>query len=136
MCCIGYRALGREPLFVDLEADPKIDRDNPPDLAKYTIAPPPKPDPAAANGAPASNNNNISSSSSSAVSTATTAPKAAASAQNQAAASKKAGKTADSKAQGSSSNYQTLQRLTSVQDTTKNIFDLVSVCAMADKACT
>ncbi|GIL98787.1 hypothetical protein Vretimale_3978 [Volvox reticuliferus] len=28
----AIRALGREPVFVDLEADPKIDRDNPPDL--------------------------------------------------------------------------------------------------------
>ncbi|KAG2446219.1 hypothetical protein HXX76_000811 [Chlamydomonas incerta] len=28
----ALKAVGREPLFVDLEADPKIDRDNPPDL--------------------------------------------------------------------------------------------------------
>ncbi|PNW77186.1 hypothetical protein CHLRE_10g425950v5 [Chlamydomonas reinhardtii] len=28
----ALKAVGRDPLFVDLEADPKIDRDNPPDL--------------------------------------------------------------------------------------------------------
>ncbi len=32
------RAVGREPLWVDLEADPKIDRDNPPDLKAISDA--------------------------------------------------------------------------------------------------
>jgi hypothetical protein len=31
----GCRVFGREAIFVDLEADPKIDKDNHPDLAKY-----------------------------------------------------------------------------------------------------
>ncbi|GAX85842.1 hypothetical protein CEUSTIGMA_g13257.t1 [Chlamydomonas eustigma] len=31
----ALRSVRLNPLFVDLEADPKIDRDNPPDLAKY-----------------------------------------------------------------------------------------------------
>ena len=47
--------LGREPAFVDLEAEPKIDKENPPDLAKWVpesinqlfSAPSPSPDPAA-----------------------------------------------------------------------------------------
>ena len=30
-----HRVFGREAVYVDLEADPKIDRDNPPDLAKW-----------------------------------------------------------------------------------------------------
>ena len=29
------RVYGREAIYVDLEADPKIDRENPPDLAKH-----------------------------------------------------------------------------------------------------
>ena len=32
-CC---RAIGREPVYADLEADPKIDKDNPPDLRFVT----------------------------------------------------------------------------------------------------
>jgi hypothetical protein len=37
---------------VDFSLDPKIDRDNPPDLAKYTVEPGEKPaDSPAANGA-------------------------------------------------------------------------------------
>lgn len=34
----ALRAVGREPLWVDLEADPKIDRDNPPDLKAISDA--------------------------------------------------------------------------------------------------
>ncbi|KXZ57037.1 hypothetical protein GPECTOR_1g98 [Gonium pectorale] len=34
----AIRCLGREPVFVDLEADPKIDRDNPPDLKELADA--------------------------------------------------------------------------------------------------
>ncbi|GIL64893.1 hypothetical protein Vafri_18732 [Volvox africanus] len=61
----AIRALGREPVFVDLEADPKIDQDNPPDLkslADVTQPPPmalpvavgaPAPAPAPAAAAPA-----------------------------------------------------------------------------------
>jgi len=38
------RSIGREPVYVDLEADPKIDKDNPPDLKQYAdaVEPPPK----------------------------------------------------------------------------------------------
>ncbi|GIL72316.1 hypothetical protein Vretimale_3978 [Volvox reticuliferus] len=39
----AIRALGREPVFVDLEADPKIDRDNPPDLKALADATQPAP---------------------------------------------------------------------------------------------
>ncbi|GFR41444.1 hypothetical protein Agub_g2131 [Astrephomene gubernaculifera] len=60
----ALRLLGREPLYVDLEADPKIDRDNPPDLKAISDAAKPPPQalpeapaapaaPAAAAGAPA-----------------------------------------------------------------------------------
>lgn len=31
----ALKAIGRDAIFVDLEADPKIDKENPPDLAKY-----------------------------------------------------------------------------------------------------
>eukprot|EP00877_Chromochloris_zofingiensis_P000743 jgi/Chrzof1/1066/Cz01g38310.t1 len=36
------RSINREPIYVDLEADPKIDKDNPPDLRQYadSIEPP------------------------------------------------------------------------------------------------
>mmetsp|Transcript_40229 Transcript_40229/g.89306 ORF Transcript_40229/g.89306 Transcript_40229/m.89306 type:complete len:309 (+) Transcript_40229:100-1026(+) len=34
----ALRACGREPIYVDLEADPKIDKENPPDLAAYAPA--------------------------------------------------------------------------------------------------
>ncbi|GLC45750.1 hypothetical protein PLESTB_000502400 [Pleodorina starrii] len=53
----AIKALGREPLFVDLEVDPKIDRDNPPDLKTVADAaqPPPQalPEAAAAGAAAA-----------------------------------------------------------------------------------
>ncbi|GLI68602.1 hypothetical protein VaNZ11_013074 [Volvox africanus] len=50
----AIRALGGEPVFVDLEADPKIDRDNPPDLKALADAtqPPPMALPEAAPAAP------------------------------------------------------------------------------------
>lgn len=39
----GCRGIGREPLWVDLELDPKIDKDNPPDLKQFadTLPAPP-----------------------------------------------------------------------------------------------
>lgn len=51
MYCVlnTHRGVGREPIYVDLEAEPKIDRDNPPDLKQYadTVEAPPKEDDAA-----------------------------------------------------------------------------------------
>ena len=34
----SYRCFGREPVYVDFEVEPKIDRDNPPDLKGYADA--------------------------------------------------------------------------------------------------
>ena len=53
----ALRVYGREAIYVDLEADPKIDRENPPDLAKHVpeAVAPAAPDTAtAAPAAPAS----------------------------------------------------------------------------------
>eukprot|EP00199_Chlamydomonas_sp_CCMP681_P002693 CAMPEP_0119103434 /NCGR_PEP_ID=MMETSP1180-20130426/1865_1 /TAXON_ID=3052 ORGANISM="Chlamydomonas cf sp, Strain CCMP681" /NCGR_SAMPLE_ID=MMETSP1180 /ASSEMBLY_ACC=CAM_ASM_000741 /LENGTH=321 /DNA_ID=CAMNT_0007087931 /DNA_START=41 /DNA_END=1006 /DNA_ORIENTATION=- len=51
----AIRAIGREPLLVDLEADPKIDLQNPPDLAQYVMAAPTKTEaPTASSGSAAS----------------------------------------------------------------------------------
>lgn len=47
------RVLGREPIYIDFSLEPKIDKDNPPDLAKYTVEPQEKPA-TAADGATAS----------------------------------------------------------------------------------
>lgn len=46
-------ALGREAIYVDLEADPKIDKENPPDLAKYVPAADAVPSASGAAAAPA-----------------------------------------------------------------------------------
>ncbi|KAG2497900.1 hypothetical protein HYH03_004165 [Edaphochlamys debaryana] len=49
----ALRCVGREPVFVDLEADPKIDRDNPPDLKALADAATPPPAALPAEAAPA-----------------------------------------------------------------------------------
>eukprot|EP00983_Pelagomonas_calceolata_P131804 1161811-Pelagomonas_calceolata.AAC.2 len=41
VCC--YRVLGREPIYVNFGLEPKIDKENPPDLAKHTVEPQEKP---------------------------------------------------------------------------------------------
>lgn len=63
-CCLGMsptsleaalKVFGHEAIYIDVQADPKIDRENPPDLAKHLPAPPAKTEaaPAPAPAAPA-----------------------------------------------------------------------------------
>lgn len=122
MLICGCRALGREPLWIDLEADPKIDRDNPPDLAKYTVAAEPKPE----GGAPAA----ASSSNAAAAPKAAAAPAAAAagtSGGSGAKDAKKGGKEGKDgkKAAPVVSEYEVQQRLTDVERNTREVLEKV-----------
>ncbi len=121
VCVCTRRALGKEPIFVDLEADPKIDRDNPPDLAKYTIAPPPKPDTPATGPAAAPATPEHAPAAAPAAKPAAAAPAAGASGKKQA----KAAKGAAGGAGGGVSLFEQHQALTSVHEATQVLLDKV-----------
>lgn len=99
-----------------MEADPKIDRDNPPDLSKYTVAAEPKPEAGAAAAGAA------------AVAAAAPAP-AAAAAPAKAAAGKAAGGKAAAGAKAAAaqapSAYEQLQTATDVIQQTELLMDKV-----------
>lgn len=65
------RAVGRTPVYVDLEADPKIDKDNPPDLKSLAdaVEPPPKEEEGVESGAVGAAGSSSSSSAATAVAT-------------------------------------------------------------------
>lgn len=117
-----YRAVGRQPIYVDLEADPKIDKDNPPDLKQYadTIEPPPKDDQDAA-----------STSTQTATSGKPAAGKSAAAGAAAAAGGKggkkaAAGTSSTAKVAAQQSNDEHHIRLTNVVQRTGDIIDMVS----------
>jgi hypothetical protein len=130
---LGYylgdcRGIGRTPIYADLEADPKIDKDNPPDLKQYadTIEAPPKD----ANNGDASSSQ-VSSASSSQVNLPAAAAKAAAPAAAAAAAlaggkqKKGAGKAPAGAAQAKQSDAEHHIKLTNVVQRTDDIVDMV-----------
>lgn len=119
------RGIGRTPIYADLEADPKIDKDNPPDLKQFadTIEPPPKD---ANNGDGSSSQ--VSSASSSQVNLPAAAAKATAPAAAAAAAGKQkkgAAKAAAGAASAKQSNAEHHIRLTNVVQRTDDIVDMV-----------
>jgi hypothetical protein len=119
---------GRDPIFVDLEASPRIDAQNPPDLAKYTVAPPAKPDTAAATATAASSSAASAATSAApkvnTASTATSAPVAAAPSKK-AAGGKSSGAGKGAAVTHKPSGYEQLQALTCVQTATQKLLDTV-----------
>jgi hypothetical protein len=118
----GLKAFGREPIFVDLEADPKIDRDNPPDLVKYTVAAEPKADGAGA-AAPAADAAQPSKAS------AAPAQPSAAPGKDKAAAAGKAAGGKGSKAAPKApevSQYEQQAKLVDVEQRTEELLQMVS----------
>lgn len=127
------KGIGRQPIYVDLEAEPKIDRDNPPDLKQHadSIEPPPKQEEDAS-----SSGNNASSG----------APAAAAAAGAKAAAAAgaggdKGGKKGGAAAAGSGKGKQEKVsddahhiRLTNVVQRTGDIVDLVAQALLGKSA--
>ena len=120
------RGIGRQPIYVDLEADPKIDKDNPPDLKQYadTFQPPPKDE------QDAKNNSSSSSQTPAAAKPAAAAGGAAGGAKTAAAAAGKGGKKAaasssSSKGSAQQSNDEHHIRLTNVVQRTGDIIEMV-----------
>lgn len=126
-CCvyIACRGVGREPIYVDLEAEPKIDRDNPPDLKQYadSIEPPPKED----DGPSSSSNSGAQAAAAGAAAGAAAAKPAAAAAAVAGKSSKKAAAAGSAaKGNGKMSNDAHHIKLTNVVQRTVNIVDMVS----------
>lgn len=112
-----HRGVGRQPIYVDLEAEPKIDRDNPPDLKQHadSIELPPKEDQDASGSS--------SSAPAGAAAAASAKPAAAGKASKKAAAvGGGAGKAA-----GKQSNDEHHIKLTNVVQRTGDIIDMVGV---------
>eukprot|EP00197_Chlamydomonas_leiostraca_P003262 CAMPEP_0202871502 /NCGR_PEP_ID=MMETSP1391-20130828/18873_1 /ASSEMBLY_ACC=CAM_ASM_000867 /TAXON_ID=1034604 /ORGANISM="Chlamydomonas leiostraca, Strain SAG 11-49" /LENGTH=299 /DNA_ID=CAMNT_0049552329 /DNA_START=41 /DNA_END=940 /DNA_ORIENTATION=- len=124
----AMQALGREAIWVDLELDPKIDRDNPPDLAKYTVAAEAKPAADAAAPAAASSSAPAKAAAPAAPAPSTSAPAAAKAAKGGKGGPAKAGAAAPAV-----SAYEVHQRLTDVEHTTAQLLDKVSA-VLAGKA--
>lgn len=128
------KGIGRTPVYADLEDDPKIDKDNPPDLKQFadTIEPPPKD----ANNGDASSSQ-VSSASSSQVNLPAAAAKAAAPAAAAAAAGKQkkgAVKAAAGAASAKQSNAEHHIKLTNVVQRTDDIVDMVAQALLGKPA--
>ncbi|KAF6253190.1 WD40-repeat-containing domain protein [Scenedesmus sp. NREL 46B-D3] len=130
------KGIGRTPVYVDLEADPKIDKDNPPDLKQVadTIEPPPKD---AANSD--AGGSQVSSASSSqvhlpAVAAKAAAPPAAAAAGATGKQKKGAGKAAAGAAQMKQSDAEHHIKLTNVVQRTDDIMDMVAQALLGKSA--
>jgi hypothetical protein len=121
----GLKVFGREPIFVDLEADPKIDRDNPPDLVKYTVAAEPKADGAAA----AAPTTDASQPSKAAAQPAAPAPAAAGKDKGAAAGKAAGGKGSKAASQPKApevSQYEQQAKLLDVEQRTEELLQMVS----------
>jgi hypothetical protein len=116
------RGVGREPIYVDLAAEPKIDRDNPPDLKQYadSIEPPPKEE----DGPSSSSNSGSQAAAAGAAAGAAAAKPAAAAAGKSSKKGAAAGGAAKSKGQMSNDAHHI--KLTNVVQRTGDIVDMVS----------
>eukprot|EP00878_Enallax_costatus_P041006 GHUV01047443.1.p1 GENE.GHUV01047443.1~~GHUV01047443.1.p1 ORF type:complete len:289 (+),score=110.84 GHUV01047443.1:305-1171(+) len=115
------RGIGREPIYVDLEADPKIDRDNPPDLKQYadTVEAPPKDDDAASSTVssttPSASSSQVNLAAAVAVPKAAVPPKA-----------KKASNSSSKAAPAKQSDAEHHIKLTNVVSRTEELIDMVA----------
>lgn len=127
------RGIGREPIYVDLEADPKIDRDNPPDLKQYadTVEAPPKADDDAASSTVSSA---TPSASSSQVNLAAAGAAAPAAAKNAAPAKPKKGSSNSKAAVVKQSDAEHHIKLTNVVSRTEELIDMVAQALIGKSA--
>jgi hypothetical protein len=121
--CCPCRGVGRQPIYVDLEAEPKIDKDNPPDLKQYadSIEPPAKADDST------SGSTQTAAAGAAAGAAAAGGAKAAA-AGGSSKPSKKAAGSSSSKGAPQQSNDAKHIELTNVVNRTADIVDMVGVC--------
>eukprot|EP00879_Flechtneria_rotunda_P015692 GHRR01016414.1.p1 GENE.GHRR01016414.1~~GHRR01016414.1.p1 ORF type:complete len:273 (+),score=115.03 GHRR01016414.1:593-1411(+) len=120
------RSVGREPIYVDLEADPKIDRDNPPDLKQYAdnIGAPTK-----ENEEGTSNNSSSGAASSQANIAAAPAAKTASQASTATAASK--GKKTTSSKTANAVQQSSAEQHIQLSDVVKRTEDLINMVSQA-----
>ncbi|KAJ9508296.1 hypothetical protein QJQ45_011805 [Haematococcus lacustris] len=125
-------ALGRTPIYVDLSLEPKIDKDHPPDLAQYTLAPEAKQEPAESvagvqpNGQPASGARQESLPDAAGKQTAALGGKGGGSVKSTSKAGKGQAPTDSSKAVAATCAHERHQALVDVESVAEQVLQLVS----------